>query len=118
MNYAPSALGYHARAIDLPTFRARMAKVAESAVLLRALQPEFPLDEGGPQAWGRERGRLAQRLIGPLGRLVRSPKHLDRHFRAEIAAGYAEGTLRGRSKLPERLTPSPAPHGSGTSKES
>jgi len=108
LRHRREALAYHARAIDLPAFRARMARVAESAVLLRAIQPDFPLDEGGPPAWSRAgAGRLVSRLIAQLARVTKNPGVLDRHFRAEIAAAYAEGTERGRSRLSERLAAAP-----------
>lgn len=104
MVHRREALAYHARAIDLPTFRARMVRVAESAVLLRALQPEFPLDEGGPQVWSRAgAGGFSARLLAGLARLTNNATLLDRHFRAEIAAAYLEGTARGRALLPQRL---------------
>ena len=104
-----SALAYHARAIDLPSFRKRMAKVAESAVLLRALQPEFPLDEGGPQVWTlRRRARAILRLLKPLAHLATNHRLLDRVYRAEIAVAYSEGTLRGRQRLAERLAGAPS----------
>lgn len=95
LRYEPELLVYHIRAIDLPTFRRRMAMVAESAALLRRVRPEFRVDEDAPLAGRvRRRDRLALRLLAPLARLLGRERLLERHFRAEIAAAYEQGRRR------------------------
>jgi GT2 family glycosyltransferase len=96
LEYRPEAQAYHARAIDLPTFKSRMAKVAESAVLLREVQPEFPIDEkqfegNVPTKTELLRLRLKARRGDDAARA--------RWYRAEIRAGYRAGRARaaGRS---------------------
>src|SRR5581483_7297707 len=66
MEYRPSALAYHRRAIDLPTFRRRMAKVGESAELMRAVRPDFPIDDRAlreHRASRRQHARTAARAV-------------------------------------------------------
>jgi glycosyltransferase involved in cell wall biosynthesis len=91
LEYRPEAQAFHARAIDLATFRARMAKVAESAALLRRVQPDFPIDE--TQFEGTVPGRtelLRLRLKARRG----DASARARLYRAEIRAGYQEGRAR------------------------
>jgi GT2 family glycosyltransferase len=96
LHHSPRALAYHARPIDLPTFRDRVAKVGESAVLLRAVQPEFPLDERVPEAWLQPPlRRLWLRVTAPIARLAGRYPRLERMYRAEISAAYLEGRRRG-----------------------
>lgn len=100
MEYRPQLLVHHTRAIDLPTFRRRMAMVAESAVLLEAVRPEFPLDESAPLGGlKRRRDRLKLRLLVPFARLLGRQRLLDQHFHAEIAAAYRDGRQRGLERL-------------------
>ncbi len=95
LRYHPEARVFHARAIDLETFRSRMRKVGESAELLRALQPSFPIDDE------QIRGQLTRRreqwglraLAGPA-RLLRRDALLARHYRAQVAAAYEAGRRR------------------------
>jgi glycosyltransferase involved in cell wall biosynthesis len=104
LHHAPEALAYHARPIDLPTFRNRVAKVGESAVLLRAVQPGFPLDESIPEAWSQHRVRLWWlRLTGPLARVAGRYPRLERTYRAEISAAYLDGRRRGLRAVAERV---------------
>jgi GT2 family glycosyltransferase len=99
LEYRPAAVAYHSRAIDLPTFRSRMAKVAESAVLLRAVQPEFPVDEArfdGPVPGLARRWRL--RLAAWRG----DDRDRARWYRAEIRAGYERGRRAGLARVTAR----------------
>ena len=100
LEHRPEALAFHARAIDLKTFAARMGKVAESAVVLRSVQPGFAVEEPPVGAWARRRReRLLLRLRAPLDRLSGRAGTLEELYRAEIAAGYLEGLRRGRERL-------------------
>lgn len=94
LEYRPEALAYHSRPMTLRDYRGRMERVAESAVLLRAVQPTFPVDEE-PASWAlRRRDRLALRLLAPLARLLGAHVLLDRHYRAEVGAAFAAGRRR------------------------
>ncbi len=103
LEYRPEAKVFHTRAIDLPTFRRRMAKVAESAVLLGAVQPGFPVTPDDtperwrvPTVWERLRRSIALKLRDDDARR-------DRFFRGEIARAYREGLERGRAQLDARI---------------
>lgn len=100
MRYHPEARVFHARAIDLETFRARMRKVGESAELLRALQPDFPVDDAeirGQRTRRREQWWL--RAVAPAARALRRDDLLARHYRAEVAAAYEAGRQQARAQL-------------------
>jgi GT2 family glycosyltransferase len=102
MDYHPEAQAYHTRPIDLTTFRARMAKVGESAVLLGAVQPDFPLEaDHTPQRWG-DPGVLRRLKLAALTRLSPTPKRLTSRYKAEISTSYRKGLRRGRSRLREK----------------
>lgn len=91
MEYHPEALAYHARAIDLATFRRRMAMVATSAALLRDAAPEFPLDDEDLRRHARrrrERWRLAARAT-----LTRRQQAWDAHYWAQVAQAYVAATV-------------------------
>ena len=102
LEYRPEALAYHVRPVDLATFRRRTANDAESAALLRAIQPGYPLDDGPRRGgflgrrWRIPLGVLA-RVAGPLGaRRIR-----ERWYQAEIAAAYQHGMLRAAGAGPD-----------------
>lgn len=100
LRYHPEARVFHARAIDLETFRSRMQKVGESAELLRALQPGFPIDDAqirGQRTRRREQWWL-RALAGPA-RLLRRDDLLARHYRAEVAAVYEAGRRQALERL-------------------
>jgi GT2 family glycosyltransferase len=99
LEHRPSALAYHARPIDLGSFAARMTKVGESAVLLKAVQPEIVIDEPDLGPAVRRRERFALRIAAPLARFLGAPRTLERHYRAEIAAAYAAGRERGAERV-------------------
>jgi GT2 family glycosyltransferase len=100
LHYRPDALAYHARSIDLRTFCRRMANEAESATVLRAIQPEFPLDESDRQAGQRgPRRRLLLRLVAPAASLAGWHRVLETRYRAEIAAAYISGSRRDDAPL-------------------
>lgn len=105
MRYHPEARVFHARAIDLETFRSRMRKVGESAELLRALQPDFPVDDA--QIRGERTRRREQWLLRAVARvagLLRRDDLLARHYRAEVAAAYAAGRQEALAQLARRGT--------------
>jgi glycosyltransferase involved in cell wall biosynthesis len=97
MDYRPVALAYHRRPIDLATFKRRMTMVGESAQLMRAIAPDFPLDDM----------LLRRRRVGTDARVWARVKAAVRrddasrsdHYWATIAAAYATGMKRGDAKL-------------------
>lgn len=93
LDYRPQARGWHTRAMDLPGFCRRMERVGESAELLRAAAPQFPLDDADLRRrhvsrWHRLRLRA---LAG------RSDDALARHYWAEVAAAYERGRRHGQA---------------------
>lgn len=100
MRYHPEARVFHARAIDLETFRSRMRKVGESAELLRAVQPDFPIDDAQirVQRTRRREQWWLRALAGPA-RLLRRDDLLARHYRAEVAAAYDAGRQQALARL-------------------
>ena len=87
MEHAPELLAWHARPIDLATFRRRMEMVARSAAMLRAASPGFPLDDRallGRDVRRRERWRLAVRAA-----LLRRDADRAAHYWAQIGHAYA-----------------------------
>ena len=87
MVYRPEALAWHARPIDLPTFRRRMAMVSASAALLREAAPDFPLEDDHllhHDRRRRERWRLAVRAF-----VSRSDTHRAERYWAEVGHAYA-----------------------------
>jgi GT2 family glycosyltransferase len=100
LRYEPDIQAYHRRAITLADFRRRMAKVAESARVLAAVQPHFPIEEDTPLAGlcGPTQ-RLALAVGGRAARLIGRRGMLGRHYRAEIAKSYLEGRRRAEARL-------------------
>ncbi len=97
MAYDSTAVAFHTRAIDLATFKSRMAKVGESAELLRKAQPEFPLDDGWTAGYRvRRRDQLKLRLRAPFAARAGRTDVLGQHYGAEVAAGYDAGRRRAR----------------------
>lgn len=88
MHYRPDALAFHARPIDLPTFRRRMAMVARSTAVLRTTAPDFPLDDAGIVGHAVRRRR---RLL-LAARAAVTPRQVDRdaHFWAQVAQAYVD----------------------------
>lgn len=87
MVYRPHALAWHARPIDLATFRRRMAMVSASAALLREAAPDFPLEDDHllhHDRRRRERWRLAVRAF-----VSRSDTHRAERYWAEVGHAYA-----------------------------
>lgn len=114
--YSPRALAYHARPIDLATFRRRMIRVGESATLLRVVQPDFPLDERVPSSWLRPRPqRLWLRMTARLSMVAGRHPRLERTYRSEISAAYMDGRRRGLRKLERRSASRGATSGSVSS---
>ncbi|HVU73316.1 MAG TPA: glycosyltransferase [Mycobacteriales bacterium] len=96
LTYAPEALAYHARAITLREFTARMEKVAESAVLLQRTHPEVPvrIDVSAPP------GALAAALTATLATIVPRLGGRDvrsRHYWDAVTRAYARGRKRATS---------------------
>jgi GT2 family glycosyltransferase len=98
LHYRPEALAWHARAITLREFSARMGKVAESAVLWHRAQPNAPISVEGMSPGARPLWfRLLLRAVAPvvphvLGRDLRAS-----YYRATVASGYAKGLARARA---------------------
>lgn len=86
MDYRPAALAFHARSIDLATFRRRMAAVATSAQLLRTAAPTFPLDDSDlvrHDRRRRERWRVAVRAT-----VLRRASDRSEHYWSQVAHAY------------------------------
>jgi glycosyltransferase involved in cell wall biosynthesis len=96
MDYRPAALAYHKRSIDLPTFRRRMSRVGESAQLMRAVAPDFPIDD---RALVSRRVTPRRRLLAAVSARLR-PDDVTRgaYYWAAVAAAYDEGIQRARSQ--------------------
>lgn len=103
LEYRPAARAFHTRAIDLPTFRRRTAMAAESAELLRTVQPDFPV--GGPMRGRRPSWR---RLVLRARALTGDESRLARWYAAEIAEADAEGRRRAATAAPSAAG-APAP---------
>ncbi|HZT65654.1 MAG TPA: glycosyltransferase family 2 protein [Acidimicrobiales bacterium] len=100
LEYHPEAVAFHARPVDLATFRRRTANDAESAQILRQVQPDFPLDEGPRQhGYLRRRRRLLLQAVAPLADLVGRSDVRARWYQAEVAAAYREGMARAAGTL-------------------
>jgi GT2 family glycosyltransferase len=109
MDYRPEAQALHTRGIDLPAFARRMARAAESAVLLGAVQPDFPLSPNDtPERWPVP-GALTRRRRAIRARFTQNDARLDRHYRGEIALAYQQGLKRGRELVAERARVSTSP---------
>lgn len=105
LTYRPQARAFHTRGIDLETFRRRTAMVAESAMFLRSLHPDFPLAESllrGRLSPGRKR-RL--RAYAPIARLIGDDVRLGRVYRELVAESYAQGRERALAKRPSGVGP-------------
>jgi len=98
LDYRPDALAYHGRGITLTDFRRRMTRVGESAAVLAALQPEFPLDDDGPVAGQRTARRRA--ALAVLARVAPWTSWREQHYRAEVASAYLRGR---RDRVPRRV---------------
>ena len=95
LEYRPEALAFHARPIDLATFRRRTANDAESAALARRLQPDLDIDESGREhGFIRRRHRLAMTVVVPVAERLGRERFLARYYQAEIAAAYRAGQRR------------------------
>ena len=88
MEYRPAALAWHSRAIDLATFRRRMASVARSAVLLRRAAPDFPLDDS--DLLQRDRRRRDRLRLAAQAAVLRRDRDRSEHYWAQVAHAYAE----------------------------
>jgi glycosyltransferase involved in cell wall biosynthesis len=94
MDYRPAALAYHRRAIDLATFRQRMTRVGESAELMRAVAPDFVIDDR--ELLARRTHRL--NILRARARVVARPGDDSRgdYYWSLAAAAYRRGMKRGR----------------------
>ncbi len=99
LEYRPQARAFHTRGIDLATFRRRTAMVAESAMFLKSLHPDFPLAESLLQnrvSPSRKRKLLA---YAPIARLIGDDVRLGRVYRELVAESYAQGRERALERL-------------------
>lgn len=94
MEYRPAALAYHRRAIDLTTFRRRMTKVGESAELMRAVRPDFAIDDRALRA--HRASRLQQAVMTARAVLRRDEASRARYYWTAVAAAYDSGVRRAR----------------------
>lgn len=98
--YRPEARVFHARSIDLAVFRTRMRKVGESAELLRAMQPDFPIDDAEIRlGLVRRRKQWRLRVLAPAAGLVGRDGVLARHYQAEVSAAYQAGRASALDQL-------------------
>ena len=91
LDYRPAAQAFHTRAMALEDFSRRMEKVGESAELLRAASPDFPLDDAElrrrlTSRWRRWRQAVAARSGNDDAR--------RRHYWTQVAAAYDRGRRR------------------------
>ena len=86
MEYRPEALAYHARPIDLATFRRRTAMTARSAALLRTAAPAFPLDDAA--LVGRDRRRRERIALAVRAAVTRREEHRSEHYWAQLGHAY------------------------------
>lgn len=91
MDYRPQARAFHTRAMALPDFSARMAKVGESAELMRRAAPEFPLDDS--ELRGQDVGKL-ELLRRRVGARSGTDAALARYYWAAVGRAYAAGRRR------------------------
>jgi GT2 family glycosyltransferase len=96
MVYDPTALAYHRRAIDRRTFVQRMARVGESAQLMRAVSPDFPLDDGALVS--RQASRVRLLVAGLQAVLRRDDRSRADYYWSAVAASYKRGTRRGSAR--------------------
>jgi GT2 family glycosyltransferase len=94
LEYRPAALAYHRRAIDLTTFAKRMDFVGESAELMRAVSPNFEIDDRG--LVNRRVSRLAELVAAAKARLHPNDRTRAGFYWATAAAAYHRGLRRGR----------------------
>ena len=97
LEYRPEAQVFHTRAIDLATFRRRMARVAESAVLLEAVQPDLPVTPDDtperwrvPTRWERFRRSMVLKVnarVSTRDDESRRDRFLPRRDRARVSRG-------------------------------
>jgi glycosyltransferase involved in cell wall biosynthesis len=96
MHYRPAALAYHRRAIDLRTFTRRMTNVGESSVLMRAIDPDFPLDD---TLLRRRNVGLDARVAARLKAAIRrDEKSRAAYYWAAVAAAYDKGRKRAAAR--------------------
>ncbi|MCA1726853.1 MAG: glycosyltransferase family 2 protein [Actinobacteria bacterium] len=104
LHYHPEALALHARQFTLDEFAVRMERVGESARIVTAAYPEFPLDEAfflrGPSGG---KARLL-RAAAPVMRRMGPDRYADRVFEDRAARAYLAG--RARSRAAGALQPS------------
>jgi hypothetical protein len=86
MEYRPEALAWHARDIDLATFRRRMQMVATSAALLGRAAPDFPLDDSDLRS--RDRRRRDRWRLAVRAAVLRREQDRSEHFWAQIGHAY------------------------------
>jgi glycosyltransferase involved in cell wall biosynthesis len=100
--YRPQARAFHTRGIDLKTFRRRTAMVAESAMFLRSLHPDFPLAESLTKDRLSPSRRRKLFAFAPVARLIGDDVRLGRVYRELVAESYAEGRRRALERLREQ----------------
>jgi glycosyltransferase involved in cell wall biosynthesis len=95
LDYRPTALAYHRRAIDLATFAKRMDFVGESAELMRTVSPDFEIDDRALVAHRVSRRRALK--AAAISRLRPTTANRGRYYWATVAAAYDRGIQRGRT---------------------
>ena len=91
LDYRAQARAFHTRAMALPDFCVRMAKVGESAELMRQAAPEFGLDDAQLRAQDVNRFELLRRRLAGLRGGDRA---LAPYYWAAVGRAYARGRRR------------------------
>lgn len=92
LHYRPAALAYHRRPIDLPTFARRMERVGESAELMRAISPDFAIDDR--ELASRRTTRSTMTRIHAMAAIRRNDDSRGAYYWAAIATAYDRGRRR------------------------
>jgi hypothetical protein len=99
LDYRPTALAWHSRAITLEEFCNRMRQVAMSALVFQQVRPDAnAVNEGLATVRHSSAVRTLLRFITPvvpklLGRDLRNS-----YYRDEIRCAYVDGLNQGRAK--------------------
>jgi GT2 family glycosyltransferase len=98
LDYRPEALAWHARAVTLEEFCARMRKVGESATLLREAQPDLSLDLPNSDAEPTGARKLAVRALPLAATLMPTAWVRGLAYRARVNRAFREGVRLGLAR--------------------
>lgn len=95
LDYRPGARAFHARPMDLAGFCDRMAKVGQSAELIRQAAPAFPLDDADLRNHATRRRQVLRLALRAA--VQPSDETRSRYYWARVATAYDRGRARARS---------------------